>query len=193
MTTKLGQKIAAGGATQPAAGVSATALGRRLANGRRGETVDIPGLGPAYIELVGAVRWEELELEGLLALKARGLELELRTAEVFELSKARRTLAEAVRDPDDHSAPFGTLAEWGALDPLAINAAWQAYGDIRERLDPQSTPLTDEERLAIDLAVKKKDVELLRSYGVARLSAWLVTTGGPQSTSPTPSSSSSAS
>lgn len=187
--TRLGSKLAAGATPLPAA-TSVSALGKRAAvAGRRSETVDLPELGRIRFELPGALAFIEIESEVLAALRARGLDLSIGTAGTAELDKAIRTLAVACRDPET-GAPFGTLAEWGDLPVDVVNVAWQAYGDVRERLDPMSLPLSEEERIEIDLAVKKKDARLLRTYGVVRLSAWLATTADPPSTSPSPSSSS---
>ncbi len=149
----------------------------------------IPHLGQAWVELPGAVVWEEVQITARRELAAAGLELEIGSAEVFEMKLARYTLARAVRDPNDHAAPFGTLEEWGELDPDVINTAWQVFGDVRERLDPMSLALDDAERIAIEIALKKKDGPLLRSFGITKLAIYMLTTAAPPSSSPRPSSS----
>jgi hypothetical protein len=188
MSTILGSKLA-GAAPQaaPASSVSRP-LTRTLASGRRGELVPLPFLGPAWIELPGAVAWEGIQIAARRELAEAGLEVEIGTADILELKLARHVLACAVRDPNDRTAPFGTLDEWGQLDADIINAAWQAFGDVRERLDPIAVGLTDDERTTIELGLKKKDGALLRSFGVAKLSSYLLSTAAPQSTSSTPSS-----
>ncbi len=126
------------------------------------------------------------------AMKAHGIELSVLTADRFEIERALRTLVRACRDPED-GRPAGSLEEWGKLDTDTINMCWQAYGDVRERLDPLGGSLDPAETELIELAVKKKDARLLRTFGIVKLSAWLASTDAPPSTSPTPSSSSSAS
>lgn len=184
-----------------------TPLGRKLDNGHplakslsrlaavvaggHGEDVDLPGLGPAFIELIGAREMTTIEAAVVRDMAELGLEQTTLTITQYELARATRTLAIAVRDRDDHSQPFGTLDEWGGLDPDRVGACWSVYGDVRERLDPLAHPLTEEEAMVIDRALKKKDATLLRSFGVAKLCAWLVTTGAPPSTSPQASSGSS--
>jgi len=165
-----------------------TPLERLMATGRRGELVELPGLGPAWLELLGARASQEVEAAVYAAMKEYGIELDAVTMIRFEIERAVRTLAIAAHDPDDHTKPFGTLAAWHLVDPTTINAAWSTYGDVRERLDPMSTPLTEDEVAAFEYAVKKKDARLLRSFGVVKLSAWLTSTAFPPSTSPTPSS-----
>lgn len=156
----------------------------------RGEDVDLPGLGRARIELVGETSRQEIEAAVYRAMRSRDLELTLITAERYEAERAVRTLAAGVRDPADHAQPFGAVEEWGALHTDVINAAWQVYGDVRERLDPLSemAVLAEVDRVAIEAAVKKKAPDLLRSFGVAKLSAWLASTDVQLPTSPTPSS-----
>ena len=168
-----------------------TPLERLLSGGRRGELVELPGLGPAWLELLGARASQEVEAAVYAAMKEYGIELDAVTMLRFEIERAVRTLAIAARDPEDRSKPFGTLAAWHQVDPTVINAAWSTYGDIKERLDPMATPLTDDEIAAFEYAVKKKDARILRSFGVVKLSAWLTSTAFQLSTSPTPSSSSS--
>lgn len=176
----------------PASPVSETRLRRTVIGGRRGELVDVPILGSVWLELPGARAWQEIE--AAVRVEMRRLEfgdLSLTNAAAYEVEMAIRVLTQAARDPDDHSQPYGTLEEWGGLDNDVINYAWHVFGDVRERLDPIACELTEDDAFAIQTAVKKKDGPRLRSYGVARLVAWLVTTADPPSTSPTPSSPSS--
>lgn len=189
--TILGSKLA--GAAHMAAPASPVSrpLTRTLAAGRRGELVMFAHLGQAWVELPGALAWEEVQIAARAELSAAKIELSIGTAELFEMKLARHTLARAVRSPADRGLPFGTLEEWGELDPDVINACWQTYGDVRERLDPMSLPLTDAERTAIEFALKKKDAALLRSFGISRLAAFMISTEDLQSTSQIPSSSSS--
>ncbi len=169
----------------------ATRMAAKLVNGRRGEDVNLPVLGPARVEILGAVETQEVESSVYKAMAAHEIEQNVITVDRFELERAYRTLARSVRDPEDKSKVFGTVDEWGALDNDVIVAAWQVYGDVRERLDPLSTPLTADERVMIEIAVKKKDAVLLRTFGTVKLCAWLASTDVLPSTSPPPSSPSS--
>lgn len=94
---------------------------------------------------------------------------------------AVRHLAIAVRDPADVSRPLASLEEWRQCDDDQIAALWQEYQDLRERLDPLAAlgELPEAEFTAIAQAVKKKDADLLRSYGCSKLAAYAITTGGP--------------
>lgn len=157
--------------------------------GRRGEEVTLPVLGRVFVELPGARVWQEIE--GAVRREMRRLEAPtegIEGAAMREAELALRVLAAAVRDPDDHAVPFGSLEEWGAVDNDVINLAWQAFGDVRERLDPVSFPMSPDEMFAIAAVVKKKDPALLRTFGVVRLSLWLASMGDQLSISPTPSS-----
>jgi hypothetical protein len=186
--TPLGKKISNG--TAKPSDSKVTPLSRAMPGGSRGEDVVLPLLGRVRIELVGETAKQEIEAAVYRAMRARELDLNIVTSERYEAERAVRTLAHACRDPDDatHTAPFGTLEQWGELDSDIIATAWQAYGDVRERLDPLETVLTEDERIAIEVAVKKKDARLLRSYGISKLSSWLASMDVPPSTSQPPSS-----
>lgn len=182
----LGKKLTNGAGKAPTPGSSP--LGRSLGAGPRGELVELAYLGPARLELVGNLASQEIEGEMYRALEQLGIPLNAVTADRYELERAVRTLARAVRDAEDRTRPFGTLAEWQAVDTDVIAACWSAYGNLRERFDPMDIAVTEAERSAIESAVKKKDALLLRSFGAAKLSAWLVSTDGPPQISPQPSS-----
>lgn len=188
--TKLGQKL--GAAASKAAAPEPTPLARMIAGGRRGEEVELRFLGAARIEIIGASDFLEVEAEVHREMRDREIERSVATSAVWELERARRTLARAVRDPADRGRPFGTVEEWGQLDPDVLAEAWHVYGDVRERLDPVAA-LTDDDLLQFELALKKKDAALWRAFGIAKLSAWLASSDVRPSTSPTPSSSSSGS
>lgn len=149
--------------------------------------------GRVWIELVGGRQWQEIE--AAVAAELRRLERgeigsgDIAIAAAAEAELAMRVLAASFRDPDDHAVAFGTLEDWGSYcDNDLISLAWHAYGDVKERLDPVDTDLSEEDMIAIGVAVKKKDGPLLRSYGAVKLSRWLASTGGPQSISQQPSS-----
>jgi hypothetical protein len=163
-----------------------------MINGRRGELVTLQWFGPMYIELVGNVEFTAIEAATAQRMHEQGFgPLSTMSAPQYSAEQARRVLTVAARDPNDRKLPFGSAEQWGELDTDLLSIAWQGYGDVRERLDPMSVPLTEAEAIAIQSAVKKKDAAYLRTFGVVRLSAWLASTGGQLSTSPTPSSPSS--
>lgn len=182
--TLLGNRIAANAApsTTPPP-VPATKLERRLAEGQRGRERTIPWFGKVYIELVGSVRWKEIWAAVRLEMTGDALQLDSVNAEQYEVSRARRVLALAFRDPDDHAKPFGMPEQWEGLDPDLINTGWNEYGDVRDMLNPMEAKIDDDDRLIITSAVKKKDEILLRSFGARTLARWLVTTDGLLSTS----------
>lgn len=188
-STQLGKIIATGG--RPVTPEASKTPLARVVGGQRGEDVTLPGLGRARMELLGAAAWNEVKSATHREMERLGLPFDTVNVGAWELERAARTLAQAVRDPADASKPFGTLDEWRALDPQLINAAWQEHDNVCDRLDPLERPLTDDEMLAIEVAVKKKDGSLLKSFGLGKLCAWLVTTAVPLAISPPPSSSSS--
>lgn len=183
--TALGRKIAG-----DAKSTAASRLSAFVADGARaGMEVELPKLGRAYIELIGSRVAQNIDQSAIKSLHA---ELGDSVAGSFvggmlEFERAIRTLAEAVRDPDDHSKPFGTRGEWESLDAGAVNACWHVYGDVVEQLDPIDAPVTADELRTIRAAVEKKSPMLLRSFGVAKLSRYLLTTAEQLSASPTPS------
>ncbi len=168
-------------------------LPRVLSAGRRGELVELPGIGKAWLELLGAVVDQDVYAEAVAAMATRGLQLTVLTGERFLLELAYRTLARAARDPDDQTTPLGSVDDWGMVDSARLNAAWHVFDDVRERLDPVASALSDDDRAAIAFAVKKKDAMLLRTYGTVKLSGWLASTDVLPSTSLPPSSPSSVS
>jgi hypothetical protein len=192
-TTPLG-KIAANGKLVPAQPPPDTKSKlAQVIGGRRGEDATLPVIGPVWMELLGSAKSTEIAAAADREIAELGFTDGSAGAAIrFEAARALRTLAAGVRDPADHGKAFGTLDEWRDLvDDQLLNACWQAYGEMQERLDPLERPLTEEEFGAIEAAVKKKDGAVLRSFGIARLCAWLVSTADPPAISPTPSSSSS--
>lgn len=180
MTTPLGRKLA--GEAPRAAG---SKLSHKLAAGRRGEHVTLPFLGTVRIELIGTRESQEVEGEVYRTLAELGIPQNGMTGERFELERAVRTLARAVRDADDPAhPPFGSVEDWLRLDADLIVPAWHAYGDVRERLDPFERALDEDETILMNAALKKKDPTLWRSFGIAKLSAWLTSMGDRLSISP---------
>lgn len=174
--TRLGRVIATtGGEASASPPVGVSRLGRQLVAGRRGLAVTLPVLGAAWIEPLGPIAYAEVHSELFRAMAELGLPFEDAHVLTYELARARLTLPRAVRDPDNHAIAFGTVEEWGAIDNGVVEEAWSAYGDVRERLNPVEA-LTDREFATIRAALKKKDATILRSFGVARLAHFMLTT-----------------
>jgi hypothetical protein len=187
--SKLGELVARGGAAAPPA---ASRLAAAIAGRQVFADVEVRGLR-GKLRLVGAGRTLDIEGEVAAAMAKRGLEPTVLTQGDYETERALRTLADAVRDPDDVTKPLGAVEDWAALDVDAVAELWRAYGDLREQNDPASQPLTAEDDAAIRACLEKKSALALRCFGVRRLATWLVTTGAPPPSSPTPSASSGAS
>lgn len=91
-----------------------------------------------------------------------------------------RTIALAVRDPNNPDVPLADLGAWEECDDDQIGALWERYQDFEAELDPiGSAALTDEEFNAIRDAAKKKDETLLRSYGSRKLARYATTSVEP--------------
>lgn len=189
--TQLGDRL--GTAARPAP-AGQTALGRARATFVRGELVTLPLLGKVWIELPGDSVVAEIEAavyEGMNQLKLQPTPM---NGMSYGMRRAAHTLAWAVREAGNHAARFGSLEEWlGETDPGIdtdlLRACDVVYGDVRERLDPMGVPtLTDGDRSMIRAAIEKKNSVLLRSYGVAMLSLYLLSTEPELENSPTPPS-----
>lgn len=102
---------------------------------------------------------------------------------------AVRTLAIAVRNTADVTKPLDDVDAWGdLLDDEQIGALFDQYEDMRVRLDPLAHPivLTQTEVDQFEAAVKKKDADLLRSFGLRKLSSFTASLADRLATSPTP-------
>ena len=184
MTTPLAKKLA--GAAPAAARSPLAAV---LERGARGELVELPVLGPAWVQLVGAEDVQRIEADVFRAMKERGLDPTVLHAMAYEADRAVRTLACAVRSADDRAAAFGTEIEWGKVDSDTIAACWEVYMDVRERLAPMDAPLTPERRAELERAYAKKNATSLRAFALRELVTWLLSTEFPPATPPTTKSS----
>ncbi len=176
----------------PSGTEAASALARAIKNGaQRGRDVELPGLGRAFCQLVGQRDAERIDIEVLRMLAEHELSLDVVTVNRAESAKATRYLAVSMRDPDDHAKPFGSLEEWQELDEYIITAAWHAYGDVAEQLDPMTSDgITQQDMQTIRAAIAGKDWTLLRSFGVNTLSSYLLSTAEQQPIAPTQSATS---
>jgi hypothetical protein len=184
--TKLGNQIQRTAATAKAE--TQTPLGKYHALGERGAYAEIPKLGRVYVQLIGHATTNEIEAETWAEMERLRLPAVSVNVLTFDEEKAVRTLAAAIRDPDDatHAAPFGTVEEWRSIDRDLIAASVTAYNDVRVRLSPlDDDELTDADRIEIIAAIQKKNRMALRLCGVAKLSRFLLTSDVQHSISPT--------
>ena len=116
---------------------------------------------------------------------------------------AWQMIAIAMRDPGTKGSkrnPYPTPAAWvedpktkvrvadaGKLrDLLAVSecqAMLEQYLDFEDSQNPAIDRLSDEDAVALEDAIKKKDGETLRGFGAAMLATFLLTTDNQQSTS----------
>lgn len=156
-----------------------------LAGVRRHVDVEIPGT-----ETVGKMRVltrsESLgvKADALELFKERGLVAGDGTIAVvarddWRCEIAARHLAIAVRQADDLDTPLAPLEDWrDELTDEQISGPWDRYQDLRDRLDPlgdDSRPLTEDEHAQLRAASKKKDLVVLRSFGLHKLALFAAT------------------
>ncbi len=95
-----------------------------------------------------------------------------------------RHLAIAVRDPKDESKPLDSLEEWRRCDDDQIAGLWNRYQDLREQIDPiganeDTLKLSEADLEMMRVASKKKEVEVLMSFGSRKLAIFVTTTAEP--------------
>lgn len=93
---------------------------------------------------------------------------------------AVRTLAIAIRTPEDHAKPLDTLQAWrDELDDEQISSLWVEYQSLVERLDPigADVELAPEELAQLEAAAKKKDAAVLISFGLRKLARFAISSG----------------
>lgn len=145
-----------------------------------------------FMTLVGSERLLDIEGETYRAMERRGIEIGVMTEHNFELERTARTLAEAIVERDAPHACIGSVADWGKLSPEQLRALWVRYGDLVQKHDPlaPAVDLSSAEIAEIREAIVKKNAMLLLYFGVARLSAYLLTTASQPAASVIPESSS---
>ena len=101
-----------------------------------------------------------------------------------------RILAVAVRHPTNEDRALASLEDWRACDDDQIDAMWVEYQAHQARMNPlgADVDLTDAEASAIIVAAKKKDVDLLMSYGLPKLVQFAIISVEQPATSTTPPS-----
>lgn len=180
------------------AAAAATKLSATMGKVARGDWAELPVFGRVWIQLNRHTASNSIEAATIKEMERVGIPLTAGFAGSAAPERNARILADGVRDPDDptHETRFGTEEQWLALDDDLIQSCALYYDDVRARLDPLGNPyLSDDGRreafAACTEAFKKKDRITLLSFGVAVLSAWLLSGEVQLSTSPTPSSTSS--
>jgi hypothetical protein len=207
--TKMGDRKLSGGIPPSALGTAGAPadVKTKLAEARekiaRGDFVELPGgLGRVWMELVGHDVSNKIEAATFREMDSVGLPPIPLHSFSYDIQRQARTLARACRDPEDpkHETPFGTLEEWSNETDSVILACALVYKDLRDKLDPFRIDLIDADDLEdLELALKKKDVVRLRSFGAATLANWLTSgavqlsssrtaasSDGPSTTTPTP-------
>lgn len=154
-----------------------------LAGAREHVEVSIPGT-----EVTGKMRVltrsESLTVkaEALALFKERGLvnddgRIAAVAIDDWKGEIAVRHLAVAVRELDG-GPPLAPLDDWRELSDEQISGPWDRYQDLRDRIDPlgdDSKPLTADEIAVLRAASKKKDVVVLRSFGLHKLALFAIT------------------
>lgn len=184
--TKLGDKL---NRSTPSAAPAETLslLGAALASGTiaGGMLRDIEPIGKVWVQLIGIREAQRIEGECTAACAKLGLSNDGMAYTVcYEAEKAMRWLCLGVRDPDDKSKPFGTFAEWEAVDPDTLVKIWHAYGDVREILQPDIYAMDEATRVTISGAISKKNGDLLRSFGTNMLVSYMLSMDEQPPTSP---------
>lgn len=155
----------------------------------RGEHVELPLIGRVWIELPGDLVVAEIEAAARREMKRIDLELDAVTSLSYASHQLARTLAWATRKPDDISVRADTLEEWLNADPDWLNACGLVYADVRVRLNPTASSLTQDQLDEIRLEHEKKNWMQLQSYGAVALSIYIASMGAPPASSPTTPSS----
>lgn len=155
----------------------------------RGEYVELPGLGRAFVRLLSRSATTAIEAEVFDKLPKAGIPAIQLHAYTYDQERKALTIAAAARDPEDHSKPFGTLIEWQQEDDDIIAAAGMQYDAVKARLDPVGLAELDPdtESMLVE-AFKKKDRRLLMLFDVATLASWLTSGAVQLSSSPIPAS-----
>lgn len=150
-----------------------------LAGAREHIDIVIPRTAIAgRMRLVTRSERASIESEVLAYMKA----LSITSLEQYSAETAVRTLAIAVRDPQDEHRTLDSVEEWRECDDDQIAALWKVYQDLAERVDPLGADggeLEPGELDAMIAAAKKKEFDRLISYGSRRLAIFAITTAAP--------------
>lgn len=130
---------------------------------------------------------KEVRAEARRALAAQGLDECARSAtpeawREWHEELCTRSVAVAVRSLTDDT-PLAPLEEWELCGDDQIESMWQRYNDLQTQLDPLAAEslLSDAEVDAMRDAAKKKDSQLLISYGSSALATFAISMVAQQS------------
>lgn len=168
-----------------------TMLSKARRGSPRGEYTTMPDIGRVWVELAGGEVVEEIEGSVFEIMAAKKLAPIPINASTYDACRLALTLAWCVRhpDPDKRELRVGSEDEWRSQDIDYLQACGIVYADVRERRNPLSQPLSQEQLDDIRLGIEKKNPMLLQSVGVVALSSYLLTTVAPPASSPIPQSS----
>jgi hypothetical protein len=180
---------ALGKSAAAAVGVKPSEMSQRRVRVARGELRVLAGYGEVWIQVLGSAAIEDIEAATFRSLEGKGLQYSIVHQGTWNLHRFRRVLADAVRHPERHDEPFGTLADWGEEPDDMIAQAIVLYQDVKSKLDPTCQPeLTEQQAADITEAFKKKDFTTLKSFGAVSLASWLITGAVRPYNSATPAS-----
>lgn len=156
--------------------------------------VEIPGTGiKARMRVLTRAESLQVKADALALFKERGMlnrdgSIAAAAGDDWKCELAVRHLAIAVRKLDSEvDEPLAPLDDWrDELTDEQISGPWDRYQDLLAQIDPLGEHtidrLTAGDVAMIESASKKKDVVLLRSFGLHKLALYAITTGAPRST-----------
>ena len=149
------------------------------------------------MRLVSRAELFEVQAETRQALTDAGFPVDasaltaLGAGEQWQYELIARVLSKAVRDPRDESRELCSVPDWRECDDDQLAALYQQYKDLAQRLDPLgqgSAVLTQELVAELTACAKKKDADLLISFGSLKLANFILTLVDQLPTSATPMS-----
>lgn len=149
------------------------------------------------MRLLGRAETFAVTAEARQALAAGGFPVDATAAtalganENWQYELIARTLAIAVRNPRDEARALASVDDWRDCDDDQLAALYQEYKDHATRIDPLgagAAQLTEEQVVFLRAAAKKKDSDLLISFGSRRLASFICISDDPPASSATPTS-----
>ncbi|MDQ3295072.1 MAG: hypothetical protein M3619_00620 [Myxococcota bacterium] len=110
--------------------------------------------------------------------------------EEWNAELAVRMLATAVRDPGNSELALASVDDWRECDDDQLGGLFDEYQQLAARVDPlgSGVELSDSEFDQMVEAAKKKEPELLMSYGSRKQALFAITLASQLATSATPMS-----
>ncbi len=148
------------------------------------------------MRLVTRREMSEIRAEARTSLTKAGFPIDgaaavsLGAVEEWNSEIAVRVLAIAVRDPKDVELALASVEEWEECDDDQLGGLFDEYQAFAARIDPlgSAVELSDQEHNAIIEAAKKKDRDLLMSFGSPKLVSFAITSVSLLATSATQTS-----